>query len=149
MVLVLVTSYQRQVCYSKSWDIQNLILIITMFRVLDAGEHVEIVIIRKVMLLVIGGFDSDVSSIISALPSSRQTLLFTATNSDAISSVIQSCKNNPFVWSSPDLGLTSTVDKLEQRFVLTPIEARDPYLVQLLLSRREADSKFSILYHIF
>ena len=96
-------------------------------------------------MLVIGGFDSDVSSIISALPSSRQTLLFTATNSDAISSVIQSCKNNPFVWSSPDLGLTSTVDKLEQRFVLTPIEARDPYLVQLLLSRQEADSKFSCI----
>ena len=94
---------------------------------------------------VLGGFDSDVSSIISALPSSRQTLLFTATNSDAISSVIKSCKNDPFVWSSPDLDFTSTVDKLEQRFVLVPPEARDSYLVQLLLSRREADSKSSCI----
>ena len=91
----------------------------------------------------LGGFDSDVSSIISALPSSRQTLLFTATNSEAITTVTGSCKNDPFVWSSPDLGITSTVDQLDQRFILTPPEARDSYLVQLLLSRREEDSKAS------
>ena len=85
------------------------------------------------------------SSIISVLPSSRQTLLFTATNSDAISTVIQSCKNDPFVWTSPDLDVTSTVDKLDQRFLLTPHEARETYLVQLLLSRKEEDSKSSCI----
>ena len=92
-----------------------------------------------------GGFDSDVSSIISALPSSRQTLLFTATNSEAISTVIKSCPNDPFVWTSPDLDVTSTVDQLDQRFILTPPEARDSYLVQLLLSWREKNDKSSCI----
>ena len=49
--------------------------------------------------------------------------------------MISSCNNNPFIWTSPDLQESSTVDKLDQKYLLTPPEARDSYLVQLLLSR--------------
>lgn len=151
--LVVVTGGRDTIRQSLELDRRPHVVVATPGRLADHIRNNSTLTLARVRYLVLdeadrllsGGFDSDVSSIISALPSSRQTLLFTATNSDAISSVIQSCKNNPFVWSSPDLGLTSTVDKLEQRFVLTPIEARDPYLVQLLLSRRETDSKFSCI----
>ena len=83
------------------------------------------------------------ATIISAVPTSRQTLLFTATNSPSITSVISSCNNNPFIWTSPDLQESSTVDKLDQKYLLTPPEARDSYLVQLLLSRQEQSSRAS------
>ena len=91
----------------------------------------------------LGGFDEDLGTIISALPSSRQTLLFTATNSSSISSVIKSCKNDPFIWTSPDLSSSSTVDKLDQKYLLTPPEARNSYLTQLLLSKKEENPKSS------
>ena len=90
-----------------------------------------------------GAYDEDLETIFSAVPESRQTLLFTATNSPAISSVIESSSNNPFIWTSPDLSETSTVENLSQRFLLTPPEARDAYLVQLMLTRKEAKPRAS------
>jgi len=96
-----------------------------------------------VLIYIVGGFDSDLSTIISALPSKRQTLLFTATNSPSITSVIKSCNNNPHIWTSPDLSESSTVENLEQKYLLTPPEAKDSYLVQLLLTRNEENSRTS------
>ena len=95
------------------------------------------------LIYIIGGFDADLSTIISALPSKRQTLLFTATNSPSITSVIKSCNNNPHIWTSPDLSESSTVENLEQKYLLTPPEAKDSYLVQLLLTRNEENSRTS------
>merc|ERR1712180_277244 len=66
------------------------------------------------------------STIIPALPEKRQSLLFTATNSSSIED-------------------KHTVAELDQRFLLTPPEARDAYLVQLVLSTREKQSKHSII----
>ena len=150
MVLVTITSYQRQVCQTKSsQDPKFIFLNEPVWKCLDVRgtcQHgLTFSFIDDVFSLVVGGFDSDLSSIISALPSSRQTLLFTATNSEAISTVIKSCPNDPFVWSSPDIHVSSTVDQLDQKFVLTPPEAKDSYLVQLLLSRREKESKSSCI----
>ena len=87
------------------------------------------------LIYIVGGFDADLSTIISALPSKRQTLLFTATNSPSITSVIKSCNNNPHIWTSPDLSESSTVENLEQKYLLTPPEAKDSYLVQLLFPK--------------
>jgi len=102
------------------------------YLVLDEGDR-----------LLEGNFDEDLSTILSAVPSSRQTLLFTATNSPSVTSVINSCPNNPFIWTSPDISVTSTVEKLDQKYLLTPPEAKDSYLVQLLLSRTEKNPKTS------
>ena len=57
--------------------------------------------------------------------------------------MINSCKNNPHIWTSPDISETSTVDKLDQKYLLTPPEAKDAYLVQLLLSKKEAKPRAS------
>jgi len=105
--------------------------------------RVKYLVLDEADRLLEGGFDEDLGTIISALPSSRQTLLFTATNSSSISSVIKSCKNDPFIWTSPDLSSSSTVDKLDQKYLLTPPEARNSYLTQLLLSKKEENPKSS------
>ena len=57
--------------------------------------------------------------------------------------MIKSCKNDPFIWTSPDLSSSSTVDKLDQKYLLTPPEAKNSYLTQLLLSKKEENPKSS------
>ena len=52
---------------------------------------------------------------------------------------------NSVTWQSPDIELEHTVATLEQRFVLTPAEARDAYLVHLLLEAQENDPKHSAI----
>jgi len=148
---VVVTGGRDTIRQSQDLDRRPHVVVATPGRLADHVRNNSTFSLSKARFLVLdeadrllaGGFDSDLSCIISALPSSRQTLLFTATNSEAISSVIKSCPNDPFLWTSPDLDQTSTVDQLEQKFVLTPPEARDSYLVQFLLSRREGDIKSS------
>ena len=48
-----------------------------------------------------GNFDGQLSTIIPALPENRQTLLFTATNSSNVATVLSICKNNPHTWELP------------------------------------------------
>ena len=92
-----------------------------------------------------GNFDGQLSTIIPALPDNRQSLLFTATNSSNVAIVLSTCKNNPHSWQPPSIEDKHTVAELDQRFLLTPPEARDAYLVQLVLSTREKQSKHSII----
>jgi len=106
-------------------------------------SRVKYLVLDEADRLLEGGFDDDLGTIISALPASRQTLLFTATNSSSISSVIKTCKNDPFIWTAPDLSASSTVDKLDQKYLLTPPEARNSYLTQLLLSKKDENPKTS------
>ena len=62
-----------------------------------------------------------------------------------MTTVLSICKNNPHTWESPNIEDKHTVAELDQRFLLTPPEARDAYLVQLVLSTREEHPKHSII----
>ena len=95
--------------------------------------------------LLLGGFDEQLATIFPATPATRQTLLFTATNSPVIDDVIKACPNNPHTWECVSVGSTATVDSLEQRYILTPREAKNGYLVQLVLDTREKRPKDSII----
>ena len=55
------------------------------------------------------------------------------------------CPNNPHVWECESVGETATVATLEQRYILTPFEAKNAYLVQLVLETREKKPKDSIM----
>ena len=59
--------------------------------------------------------------------------------------MIRSCTNNPFIWTAHDLSSTSTVDELVQKYLLTPPEAKNSYLTQLLLSKKEKNSRASTI----
>jgi ATP-dependent RNA helicase DDX49/DBP8 len=82
-----------------------------------------------------GSFDAQLSDIFAAVPppESRQTLLFTATVSDTLRKLMQISEQNgknPFFFEeTPNSnGLNEdqlTPEQLEQRFVMTPVEARD------------------------
>ena len=62
-----------------------------------------------------------------------------------MATVLSICKNDPHTWESRNIGDKNTVAALDQRFLLTPPEARDAYLVQLVLSTREEHPKQSII----
>ena len=90
-----------------------------------------------------GGFDSQLATILAAVPSNRQTLLFTATTSPIIHQTIAACPNYPHTWQCASVAETATVSQLDQRFVLTPFEAKNGFLVQIVLdvrAKRPADS---------
>jgi ATP-dependent RNA helicase DDX49/DBP8 len=79
------------------------------------------------------------------VPANRQTLLFTATSSPLIHQTIRACPNNPHVWQCATVADTATVTQLDQRFVLTPFEAKNGYLVQIVLDVRAKKPNDSIM----
>ena len=82
------------------------------------------------------GFTDQLSTIFSALPAKRQTLLFTATNSETVAETIKACPNNPFVYEYDSSNDAKTVETLDQYYVLAPIDAKNCYLLQLVLDTR-------------
>jgi len=108
-------------------------------------DKIKYLVLDEADRLLEGGFDEQLATIFSALPSKRQTLLFTATSSSVIEQTISACPNNPFTWESTSPDEETTVDTLDQRFVLTPKEAVNGYLVQLVRQTRENDPAHSII----
>jgi len=148
---VVVTGGRDTVRQSQDLDRRPHVVVATPGRLADHIENNSTFSLSRVKYLVLdeadrllaGGFDGQLSTIISNLPQPRQTLLFTATSSPSVSAVINSCKNNPVTWTSPSLSTSSTVDTLDQRYLLTPPEAQDAYLVQLLLEKKAENHKHS------
>jgi ATP-dependent RNA helicase DDX49/DBP8 len=96
----------------------------------------------------IGGFSNQLSTIFSALPAKRQTLLFTATNSETVSETIKACPNNPFVYEYDSSNDKKTVETLDQYFILVPVAAKNCYLMQLVLDTRERSPNGSIMIFV-
>lgn len=109
-------------------------------------DKVRFLVMDEADRLLEGSFDEQFSTIIPTLPSTRQTLLFTATSSPAIHTTITACNNNPFTWQCDTIEQEErTVATLDQRYLLTPREAMDSYLVKLLLDMKENHSRHSAI----
>ncbi|KAJ1340781.1 hypothetical protein BSLG_004875 [Batrachochytrium salamandrivorans] len=67
-------------------------------------------------------FNDDLEVILNELPVKRQTLLFSATISDEIKALQLSSKTTPY----------STVEKLDQQFILVSSSVRDAYLSHII-----------------
>jgi len=152
---VVVTGGRDTIRQSQDLDRRPHVVIATPGRLADHIENNSTFSLRKVKYLVLdeadrlleGGYDGQLATILPSLSPTRQTLLFTATSSQSVESVIKSCKNNPFTWVSPSISSSSTVSTLDQRYLLTPPEAQDAYLVQLLLDRKAQNNRhLSIIF---
>lgn len=71
-------------------------------------------------------FADELSFILDSIPAQRQTLLFSATMTKAIESLVQ---KNTFLYSE---NCGNSIEKLDQRFVMTPSMIRDSYLVWIM-----------------
>eukprot|EP00088_Acartia_fossae_P049055 TRINITY_DN5377_c0_g1_i1.p1 TRINITY_DN5377_c0_g1~~TRINITY_DN5377_c0_g1_i1.p1 ORF type:complete len:475 (-),score=123.94 TRINITY_DN5377_c0_g1_i1:182-1561(-) len=143
------------VLQSKDLDKRPHVVIATPGRLADHLENNSTFSLARVKYLVLdeadrllegtGNFVDQLSTIFSALPRDRQTLLFTATNTSTVQDTIAACPNNPFVWECDTVADTKTVETLDQRFILTPLEAKNGYLAQLVLEAREKNPRDSIM----
>ena len=75
-------------------------------------------------------FAEDLDTIISELPSKRQTLLFSATMTDDIKNIQFGKGLPPFIYSCNTK--YDTVEKLEQKYLFIPSTVKDVYLAHLV-----------------
>lgn len=88
-------------------------------------------------------FTSDLEVILGALPTKRQTLLFSATLTDTLQQLQSIALNKPFFWESQSE--TRTVEELDQRYILTPEKVKDAYLVHLIQTFTDEHHDWSII----
>ncbi|KAJ8326772.1 putative RNA helicase [Batrachochytrium dendrobatidis] len=87
-------------------------------------------------------FSDDLEGILSQLPQKRQTLLFTATMTDEIKELQMSSKTLPFVYECAER--YSTVEKLDQQYILVSSNVRDAYLAHIV--RESLSGKTMIIF---
>jgi len=143
----------------KELDKKPHVIIATPGRLADHIDYNTTLSLSKVKYLVLDEADrlldpseenthEQLTTIVNALPTNRQTLLFTATHSEAVTETINACPNNPFVWIDEGVGGQKTVDTLDQRFILTPYEAKNGFLVRLILETREKHPQYSMMIFV-
>lgn len=78
-------------------------------------------------------FADDLATVLKALPSKRQTLLFSATMSRSMEKLRALSMNDPFVYHAA--AKYDTVEKLAQHYVFIPQKIKEVYLVYLLVNQ--------------
>lgn len=126
------------------------IIVATPGRLADALRSCsDAVMIKKAKFLVLDEADrmleptfaEDMAEILRALPTRRQTLLFSATMSRSLEDVGGLSMNDPFVFHAT--AKDDTVAQLDQRYIFVPQRVKEVYLVHLL-QRQLADKSVII-----
>ncbi|XP_057317806.1 probable ATP-dependent RNA helicase DDX49 [Microplitis mediator] len=109
-------------------------------------EKIKFVVLDEADRLLGGHFDEQIKTIFSALPKQRQSLLFSATMTDALEQVKKVARNNVFEFEDKDDSGIATVRELDQRYVVCPRgDVRDAYLVEVIRTFRGINPSGSIM----
>jgi len=121
------------------------IVIATPGRLADHLESCKTFSLKKIKYLVLdeadrlleesGGFAGQLKTIFDNLPSKKQTLLFSATITESMEQLRTKINMNDqvFKWEQNEqVDDMKTVENLKQSYVLTPVGARDAYLVMIV-----------------
>ncbi|XP_040570944.1 probable ATP-dependent RNA helicase DDX49 [Lepeophtheirus salmonis] len=113
-------------------------------------KKIRFLVIDEADRLLEGGFDEQLSQIFTAIPSERQTLLFTATHTEALKDLIEvNSDKQPFFYREGEDDASSlTVNTLEQYYVLTPADFRDAYLVGVIMKCQEESPNASFIIFV-
>ncbi|KAI6180562.1 RNA helicase [Aphelenchoides besseyi] len=101
-------------------------------------RQIQYFVLDEADQLLDGQYAVDLKTIVEHIPTKRQTLLFSATITSALSQLHQISVNKPFMFQ--DERSTVTADKLDQHYVLCPLGAKDSYVahvVKMLFNRLE------------
>uniref|UniRef100_A0A0N4UUM5 RNA helicase n=1 Tax=Enterobius vermicularis TaxID=51028 RepID=A0A0N4UUM5_ENTVE len=90
-----------------------------------------------------GQYANSLKSILRVLPNKRQTLLFSATITSALSHLHQVSMRKPYFFK--DKEEVATVERLDQKYVLCPSAVKDAYLVYVVKVFHERHLNSSIL----
>lgn len=94
-------------------------------------------------LLVPGNFGDQLKTIFCALPTKRQTLLFSATITKTLDELREVSLQKPFVWESKTD--VATVEQLNQKYVLCPATVKNGYLINILQKHDQENPKASVI----
>lgn len=106
-------------------------------------KNIKYLVIDEADRMLEGNFDEQLQTIFAALPPKRQTLLFSATITDTLNKLKEVALNNPFMWSA--VVECATVEELDQRYVLTPADFKDGYLIHIVQNFRAEKPSGSII----
>uniref|UniRef100_A0A0N5A9Z4 RNA helicase n=1 Tax=Syphacia muris TaxID=451379 RepID=A0A0N5A9Z4_9BILA len=103
---------------------------------------IKFLVIDEADRILEGQYADSLRNILQALPKKRQTLLFSATITSALSHLRQVSLKEPYFFE--DKSEIATVDKLDQKYVLCPCAVKDAYLV---FHQRHPNSAILIFSH--
>ncbi|KAI3385409.1 hypothetical protein SNEBB_009284 [Seison nebaliae] len=127
------------------------ILVCTPGRILDHLRSTDNFLVKNLQVLIIDeadrlldiGFEEDMKQIISLLPKTRQTMLFSATQTRRIEDLAKmSLKKEPLYMGVNDEADEATVEGLEQGYVIAPSEKR--FLLLYTFLRRNRKKKLMV-----
>lgn len=132
------------------------IVVATPGRLVDHLQSCDTFSLDKIKFLVLdeadrllgGKFDEQIQVIFSALPKTRQTLLFSATLTDTLEQVKHVASKTVFEYEAKDDTGMATVKQLDQRYVLCPWDVRDAYLVEVIRTFRSSNVNGSIMIFV-
>ncbi|CAM9259017.1 unnamed protein product [Pylaiella littoralis] len=122
------------------------VLVVTPGRLLDHLQNTKGFLFRNMQMLVIDeadrileqGFEEEMHQIIKLLPKERQTMLFSATQTKKVEDLARlSIKSKPVWVGVDDTEQESTVDGLEQGYVVCPSDKRFLLLFTFLKKNRK------------
>ncbi|TKR76812.1 hypothetical protein L596_017892 [Steinernema carpocapsae] len=109
----------------------------------DWLQQLQVLVLDEADRMLDGQYGPQLKTIFEVLPKKRQTLLFSATMTSAITQLHQVSVRKPFFFEDKDEVVT--VDKLEQKYVLCPVGVKDAYLVYVVKNFYENRPNSSIL----
>lgn len=89
-------------------------------------------------------FEADLRVVFQCLPKNRQTLLFSATMTSDLQTLIEVSANKAYFYQAYE-GLR-TVGTLVQKYVLIPREAKEVYLVHMLSKMKDMGIRSAIVF---
>ncbi|KAG1712200.1 putative ATP-dependent RNA helicase DDX49 [Nymphon striatum] len=128
------------------------VVISTPGRLADHLDSCDTFTLKKIKYLVLdeadrllepGKFGDQLQSIFSALPTKRQTLLFSATITKTLNDLKEVSLQKPYFWESEtDF---ATVEQLNQQYVLCPASVKKGYLINIIQKYEEENPNSSII----
>ncbi|XP_015882044.2 DEAD-box ATP-dependent RNA helicase 36 [Ziziphus jujuba] len=130
--VVIATPGRLKVLLEENPDIPH-VFSKTKFLVLDEADRVLDV-----------GFEEELRVVFQCLPKNRQTLLFSATMTSDLQTLLELSANKAYFYEAYE-GF-KTVDTLKQQFILTPENVKDVYLVYLLSKLEDMGIRSAIIF---
>uniref|UniRef100_A0A0N5BIX1 RNA helicase n=1 Tax=Strongyloides papillosus TaxID=174720 RepID=A0A0N5BIX1_STREA len=106
-------------------------------------SKIKFLVLDEADQLLDGQYSLQLKSIFMTLPKERQTLLFSATITSALTKLHQVSVSKPYFFE--DVDDIKTVDKLTQKYVLCPVGVKDAYLVYVVKNYVEQNEESSVL----
>ncbi|KAJ0571659.1 putative RNA helicase [Helianthus annuus] len=90
------------------------------------------------------GFEDELRVVFNCLPKNRQTLLFSATMTDNLQSLLEVSANKAYFYEAYE-GF-QTVDTLKQQYVFIPKSVKDVYLLHILSRMEDMGIRSAIIF---